>query len=34
VQDFNSATVTSSYSGAFNNEATRNEFLKYVNLDK
>ncbi|MFM2228371.1 MAG: cyclohydrolase FolE [Bacteroidota bacterium] len=34
VQDFNSATVTSSYSGAFDNEATRNEFLKYVNLDK
>jgi GTP cyclohydrolase I len=34
VQDFNSSTVTSSYSGAFNNEATRNEFLKYVNLDK
>ncbi len=34
VQDFNSATVTSSYSGAFNNEANRNEFLKYVNLDK
>ena len=34
VQDFNSATVTSSYSGAFNNEDTRNEFLKYVNLDK
>ena len=34
VQDFNSATVTSSYSGAFVNEATRNEFLKYVNLDK
>ena len=34
VQDFNSATVTSSYSGAFNNEATRNEFFKYVNLDK
>jgi len=34
VQDFNSATVTSSYSGAFNNEATRNEFLKYINLDK
>jgi GTP cyclohydrolase I len=34
VQDFNSATVTSSYSGAFNNEATRNEFLKYVNLNK
>ena len=34
VQDFNSATVTSSYSGAFNNEATRNEFLKYVNLEK
>ena len=34
VQDFNSATVTSSYSGAFNNEVTRNEFLKYVNLDK
>jgi len=34
VEDFNSATVTSSYSGAFNNEATRNEFLKYVNLDK
>lgn len=34
VQDFNSATVTSSYSGAFNTEATRNEFLKYVNLDK
>ena len=34
VLDFNSATVTSSYSGAFNNEATRNEFLKYVNLDK
>ena len=34
VQDFNSATVTSSYSGAINNEVTRNEFLKYVNLDK
>jgi GTP cyclohydrolase I len=34
VQDFNSSTVTSSYSGAFNNEATRNEFLKYVNLEK
>ena len=34
VHDFNSATVTSSYSGAFNNEATRNEFLKYVNLEK
>ena len=34
VQDFNSATVTSSYSGAFNNESTRNEFLKYVNLEK
>lgn len=34
VQDFNSATVTSSYSGAFNNEATRNEFLKYINLEK
>jgi len=32
VQDINSSTVTSSYFGAFQNENTRNEFLKYLQL--
>lgn len=31
VQDINSATVTSSYSGKFNDSQTRNEFLGYIN---
>lgn len=31
VQDINSATVTSSYSGKFNNAQTRNELLGYIN---
>lgn len=30
VKDINSATVTSCYKGKFENEATRNEFLRYV----
>ena len=32
VQDANSKTVTSSFSGKFENDATREEFLKYVSL--
>lgn len=32
VQDNNSATVTSFYGGKFENEATRQEFLKYVEM--
>lgn len=32
VQDDNSATVTSYYSGAFEQEARRQEFLHYINL--
>ena len=32
VQDINSATVTSAYFGAFQNENTKNEFLKYLQL--
>jgi len=32
VQDENSKTVTSSFSGKFANDATREEFLKYVSL--
>ncbi|MCW3076503.1 MAG: cyclohydrolase FolE [Bacteroidetes bacterium] len=32
VQDHNSATVTSFYGGKFNEEATRLEFLKYVEM--
>ncbi len=32
VQDINSATVTSSYSGAFQNENKKAEFLKYIQL--
>ena len=34
IQDVNSATVTSSYNGKFNNEQTRNEFLGYISLGK
>ena len=34
IQDVNSATVTSSYNGKFNNEQTRNEFLGYIGLGK
>lgn len=33
VQDINSATVTSFYGGRFSNEATRHEFLKYVEME-
>lgn len=32
VQDINSATVTSFYGGKFENEATRQEFLKYLEM--
>jgi GTP cyclohydrolase IA len=32
VQDINSATVTSYYGGKFENELTRQEFLKYLEL--
>jgi GTP cyclohydrolase I len=32
IQDINSATVTSSYSGKFNDAQTRNEFLGYIGL--
>jgi GTP cyclohydrolase IA len=32
VQDANSKTVTSSFSGKFANDATREEFLKYITL--
>jgi len=31
IQDINSATVTTSYSGKFEHENGRNEFLKYIN---
>ncbi|MBS1612137.1 MAG: GTP cyclohydrolase I FolE [Bacteroidetes bacterium] len=30
IQDINSSTITSSYSGRFNSEQTRNEFLQYI----
>jgi GTP cyclohydrolase I len=32
VQDVNSSTVTSSYGGKFIEDATKNEFLKYIGL--
>jgi len=32
VQDINSATVTAHYSGKFQEEATKSEFLKYISL--
>ena len=32
IKDNNSATVSSFYGGKFNNEATRSEFLKYIDL--
>lgn len=32
IQDTNSTTVTSYYSGKFQEEATRNEFLKYIGI--
>jgi GTP cyclohydrolase I len=32
VQDINSATVTSSYSGAFLEESKKAEFLKYIQI--
>lgn len=32
VQDVNSKTVTASYSGAFQNQSTKDEFLKYLKL--
>jgi GTP cyclohydrolase I len=34
VQDINSSTVTSSYSGQFEKESVRNEFLSYTGLAK
>lgn len=34
IQDVSSSTVTSSYSGKFNNEQTRNEFLGYIGFGK
>jgi GTP cyclohydrolase I len=34
VQDVNSSTVTSSYSGKFLNDQKRNEFLKYIGFGK
>ena len=34
IKDNNSATVSSFYGGKFNNEATRSEFLKYIDLKK
>ena len=34
IQDVNSSTVTSSYSGKFLNEQTRNEFLSYTGFSK
>nr|WP_075164056.1 GTP cyclohydrolase I FolE [Microscilla marina] len=34
IQDTNSTTVTSYYSGKFQEEATRNEFLKYIGMNK
>jgi GTP cyclohydrolase I len=34
VQDINSSTVTSSYSGQFENESVRNEFLSYAGFAK
>ncbi|MBP7389394.1 MAG: GTP cyclohydrolase I FolE [Chitinophagales bacterium] len=34
VQDINSSTVTSSYSGQFENESVRNEFLNYTGFAK
>ena len=34
IQDVNSSTVTSSYSGKFLNEQTRNEFLTYTGFSK
>jgi GTP cyclohydrolase I len=30
VQDINSSTITSSYSGKFEDEATRQELLRYI----
>jgi GTP cyclohydrolase I len=32
VQDINSSTVTSSFSGAFLEEGRKNEFLKYIQI--
>jgi len=32
IQDESSSTVTAEYSGRFNERATRDEFLKYINL--
>ena len=34
IQDVNSSTVTSSYSGMFLNEQTRNEFLNYTGFSR
>jgi GTP cyclohydrolase IA len=32
VQDINSRTVTAEYTGKFKNDATKNEFLKYIEM--
>ena len=32
IKDVNSSTVTSAYFGKFEEEATRNEFLRYIGL--
>jgi len=34
IQDVNSSTVTSFYSGKFSEEQSRNEFLEYITLNK
>lgn len=34
VNDFNSKTVTAHYSGKFQEESTKQEFLKFISLDK
>lgn len=34
IQDVNSSTVTSYYSGKFEQDETKNEFLKYLSLNK
>jgi GTP cyclohydrolase I len=33
IKDITSATVTASYHGKFNDAQTRNEFLKYIEMN-
>jgi len=33
IRDIESSTITAEYGGLFKNEAKRNEFLSYINLD-